>query len=120
SAVQSFTTSRPSQAAAVAAQLGVPLWPGIQPPGSVGHATMGGFWNVELVVSFDGVRFLNPPIDEVRIFDLLDRGFDPQGAIDWMKSNGYPTQGVYYASVSAIGFPYEYMAFINGKWDIIL
>jgi hypothetical protein len=120
SAAQSFTTSKPSQAAVVAAQLGVPLWPGVQPPGSVGHATMGGFWNVEYVVSFDGVRFLNPPIDQVRIFDLLDRGFDPQGAIDWMKSNGYPTQGVYYPSVLAIGFPYEYMAFINGKWDIIL
>src|SRR5207249_1573639 len=77
SVVQSFTTSRPSQAALVAAQLGVPLWPGVQPPGSVGHATMGNFWNVEFVTSFNGVRFLNPPIDQVQIFDLLDRGFDP-------------------------------------------
>ena len=81
---------------------------------------MGGFWNVEFVTSFNGVRFLNPPLDQVRIFDLLDRGLDPQAAIDWMHGNGYPTQGVWYASVAAIGFPYEYMAFINGRWDIVL
>ncbi len=89
SAVQSFTT-KPSQAAIVAAQLGVPLWPGKQPPGTNGQAIMGSFWTVEPLVSFDGVTFLNPPIEEVRIFDLLDRGFDPQGAIDWMNGNGYP------------------------------
>ncbi len=120
SAVQSFTTSKPSQAALIAALLGVPLWPGVQPPGSVGHATMGNFWNVEYLVSFDGVRFLNPPIDQLQIFDLMDRGLDPQAAIDWMKSNGYPTVAVYYPSVAVIGFPFEYMAFINGRWDIIL
>jgi hypothetical protein len=120
SAAQSFTTSKPSQAQLVAAQLGVPLWPGEQPPGSVGHATMGSFWNVEFVVSFNGVRFLNPPIDEVRIFDLLDRGMDPQSAIDWMNGHGYPTSAAYYPAVNVIGFQFEYLAFINGQWDIVL
>jgi hypothetical protein len=120
SAVQSFTTSQPSAASLIAAQLGVALWPGVQPPGSNGHATMGGFWNVEYVTSFNGVRFLNPPIDEVQIFDLLDRGFDPQGAIDWMNSHGYPTQAAYYPAVLVIGFQYEYMALVNGRWDIVL
>jgi len=120
SAVQSFTPHRPSQAELVAAQLGVPLWPGQQPPGTVGHATMGTFWNVEYVTSFDGVRFLNPPLDQVQIFDLLDRGLDPQAAIDWMNSHGYPTGAAYYPSVQVIGFQFEYMALIAGRWDIVL
>jgi hypothetical protein len=120
SAVQSFTPHRPSQAEIVAAQLGVPLWPGVQPPGTPGHATMGSFWNVEYVTSFDGVRFLNPPLDQVQIFDLLDRGLDPQAAIDWMNSHGYRTAAAYYPSVRVIGFPFEYMALINGMWDIVL
>ena len=81
---------------------------------------MGNFWNVEFVVSFDGVRFLNPPIDQVQIFDLLDRGFDPQSALDWMRANGYSTQGVYYPNVASIGFRYEYMTFLNGLWHIVL
>jgi hypothetical protein len=71
-------------------------------------------------VSFDGVRFLNPPIDEVRIFDLLDRGMDPQGAIDWMNGHGYPTIAAFYPPVNVIGFQFEYLAFINGQWDIVL
>ena len=119
SAVQSFTT-KPSAAALVAAQLGVPLWPGNQPPGTNGQAIMGSFWNVEPVTSFDGVTFLNPPIEEVRMFDLLDRGFDPQGAIDWMNGNGYRTIAAYYPAVQVIGFAYEYLAFVNGRWDIVL
>jgi hypothetical protein len=119
SVVQSFTT-KPSVAAQIAAQLGVPLWPGAQPPGTNGQATLGSFWNVEPLVSFDGVTFLNPPIESVRIFDLLDRGFDPQGAIDWMNGNGYRTGAAWYPSVAVIGFQYEYMALINGHWDLIL
>ena len=119
SAVQTFTT-KPSAAALIAAQLGVTLWPGLQPPGNNGQATMGSFWNVEPLVSFDGVRFLNPPIEEVRIFDLLDRGFDPQGAIDWMNGNGYRTIAAWYPAVQVIGFQYEYMALVNGRWDIVL
>jgi hypothetical protein len=100
--------------------LGVPLWPGAQPPGANGQAIMGSFWNVEPLVSFDGVTFINPPIEEVRVFDLLDRGFDPQGALDWMNGNGYHTTAVYYPGPIVIGFPYEYMAYVNGRWDIVL
>jgi hypothetical protein len=119
SAVQSFTTT-PSAASNIAAQLGVVLWPAAQPPGSPGHAVLGKDWNVEPLKSFDGVTFLNPPIDEVRIFDLLDRGLDPQGAIDWMNGNGYPTKAAYYPAVNVIGFQYEYLALINGQWDVVL
>jgi hypothetical protein len=118
SAVQTFTAN--SQASLVAAKLGVPLWPGAQPPGNTGHAVMGTFWNVEPITSYTGVTFINPPLDELQIFDLLDRGMDPQSAINWMNTNGYPTQAAFYPSVSAIGFAYEYMAFVNGAWDLVL
>jgi hypothetical protein len=81
---------------------------------------MGSDWNVEFLTSFDGVRFLNPPLEELQIFDLLDRGFDPDAAIAWMKGNGYPTTAAFYPAVNVIGFPYEYLALIGGRWDIVL
>ena len=59
-------------------------------------------------------------MEEVRVFDLLDRGFDPQGAIDWMNGNGYRTIAAWYPSVQVIGFQFEYMALVNGRWDIVL
>ena len=37
-----------------------------------------------------------------------------------MHSNGYPTVAAYYPSVAVIGFQHEYMALINGRWDLIL
>jgi hypothetical protein len=120
SSVQSFTASVLSQAAAVAAQLGVPLWPGVQPPGATGHATMGTDWTVEPITSFDGVTFINPPIDELQIFDLLDRGMAPADAVNWMHANGYATVGVWYPDVQVIAFPYEYMAYVNGVWSIVI
>jgi hypothetical protein len=121
SAPQSFTATKPTQAGAVAAKLGVTLWPGAQPPGANGHALMGSDWNVEPITSpIDGHVFMNPPLEEVQIFDLLDRGFDPNAAIDWMKSNGYTTTAAFYPDVSVIGFPYEYIAFVNGQWDIVI
>ena len=67
SSVQSFTANVPSQAGAIAAQLGITLWPGVQPPGATGHATMGTDWTVEPITSFDGHTFLNPPVDELQI-----------------------------------------------------
>jgi hypothetical protein len=106
SAVQSFT---PVDA----------LWPGQQPPGTKGHAFQGPGWDKQSVVSFTGVRFDSPPIDEARIFDLLDRGFDPQGAIDWMNSHGYSTPAVWYPSVLAIGFQWTYVAYIDGRWELV-
>ena len=96
------------------------LWPGAQPPADSGHAILGNFWNVATLTSFDGITFLSPELEELRVFDLLDRGLDSQGAIDWMHNNGYPTIAVYYPSVAVIGFRHEYMALINGRWDLIL
>jgi hypothetical protein len=121
SAPQSFTYSAPPSVAAIkAAQEGAVLWPGAQPPGTNGQAVMGNFWNVENLVSHSGVPFLSPPLDALRIFDLIDRGLDPQAAIDWMHGNGYPTQAAYFPAIAVIGFSYEYMALINGRWDLVL
>ncbi len=120
SAVQSFIADQSSQAALVAAKLGVKLWPGLQPPGSPGHAVMGRDWNAEPLVSFDGVRFMNPPLDTLQIFDLIDRGLTPAAAVDWMRANGYATIGVWYPDVQVVAFAFEYMALINGQWDIVL
>jgi hypothetical protein len=121
SPTQAFTFSvPPSQAAIIAGYEGVVLWPGVQPPGTNGHATLGNHWDVANQTSYNGVVFLSPTLDEIRTFDLLDRGFDPQSAIDWMHANGYPNQGAWYANVAVIGFPYEYMALINGAWDLVL
>jgi hypothetical protein len=63
---------------------------------------------------------LNPVLDALRVFDLLDRGLDPQGALDWLRANGYSNSGAYYASVLVVGFPQEYMALINGQWDMVV
>jgi hypothetical protein len=114
------TTAPLSPAGVLAAQEGAVLWPGVQPPGTIGHATMGTDWNVEVLTDYTGAQFLNPVLDALRVFDLLDRGMDPQSAIDWMNGHGYSTIAAYYPAVGVIGFPPEYMAFINGKWDMII
>src|SRR5262249_54201151 len=89
SPAQSFVVVQFSQADQVAAQIGVPLWPGVQPPGTIGHATMGGGWNLQTLhhVPTD-TYFQSPTIEDARIFDLLDRGADPETAINWMNANG--------------------------------
>ena len=117
SSVQSFTWPAPPTAAALLAeQEGGTLWPGAQPPGAGGHAVLGNLWGVATLTSYDGIRFVSPELDELRVFDLLDRGLDPQSAIDWMHGNGYPTIAAYYPAVAVIGFQHEYMALVNGRW----
>jgi hypothetical protein len=128
SPVQSFTALPYSQAETLALQLGVPLWPGRVPPGSAGHATMGDNWRVQTLHYLPGnVFFDSPDIEMLRIFDLLDRGFDPDGAAAWMNSNGYPTAALWYPppEKAVIGLHYVYLAsrnkvFVNGTWDVVL
>jgi hypothetical protein len=96
------------------------LWPGIFPPGTPGQARLGDNWNEQTLISFGGTAFASPPLDAKQVFDLMDRGFTPQGAIDWMHDNGYSTNAAYFSSVKVIGFQYIYIALINGKWDLIL
>jgi hypothetical protein len=128
SAVQSFTALPFSQAESVAQQLGIVLWPGKVPPGAVGHATMGDNWQVQTLhyVPRD-VFFQSPDAEMLRIFDLLDRGFNPDGVAGWMNTNGYPTAALWYPppEKAVIGLQYVYLAsrnkvFVNGTWEVVL
>ncbi len=119
SAVQSFVYGPSTPQSDIAAALGVVLWPGQQPSGAPGHAVLGPGWGVQNIVSFGGTPFRSPPIEELQIFDLLDRGFDPDAAIAWMYGHGYSTTAAYYDSVKAIGFPFQYMALVNGAWELV-
>ncbi len=120
SAVQNITFGRTTRQAELAAQQGLVLWPGVQPTGTTGHAVMGNNWDVATLVSFDGVAHVKPSIDQLQVFDLIDRGMDPGSAIAWMHSNGYGTVAVYYSSVQVIGFPFEYMALVGGEWELVI
>jgi len=124
SAPQSFVVTPPTQQAILAAQQGLVLWSGVQPPGTNGHAIMGDNWQVQTVNYLGQVTYTSPPIDELRIFDLLDRGYSPQDAINWEKANGYSTIAVYYVvggGISVIGFQYDYIAqnYLNSAWDLV-
>ena len=110
----------PSTASVLAAQEGQVLWPGAQPAGTAGRAMLGNNWNVQTLASYDGVRFVSPELEELRVFDLIDRGMDPQAAIDWMHANGYPTVGAWFPAIAVVGFSHEYIAYVNGRWDLVL
>jgi hypothetical protein len=128
SAVQSFTPLPFSQAETLANQVGIVLWPGNVPTGSVGHATMGDNWQVQTLHYLPGnVFFQSPDAEMLRIFDLLDRGFDPNGAAAWMNANGYPTAAFWYPppEKAVIGLQYVYLASrnkisVNGTWEVVL
>ena len=121
STVQSFIASIPplTVAGAIAAQEGFVLWGGVQPPGIPGHARLGNGWDVGYLIDFQGIRFLSPLPEALRVFDLLDRGMDPQSAIDWMNGNGYASNAAWYPIPQVVGFTHQYMGLINGAWDMI-
>jgi hypothetical protein len=128
SAAQSFTVIAFTQAERVAALLGVTLWPGAVPPGANGQATMGDNWQLQTLHHLPTNTFFSSPTPEdIRLFDLLDRGFDPDGAISWMNGHGYPTVAQWYPppEKAVIGLPYTYLAarnkiVVRGTWDIVL
>ena len=120
SAARSFTTNPPSVASQIAAQLGVELWPGNEPTGANGKAVLGLHWEVRNLVSFDGIPFTSPPIEAVRLFDLMDRGMEPDPAIRWMQQNGYPSTAQWYPSVAVIGIPHVYLAYVHGTWELVV
>jgi hypothetical protein len=129
SAVQSFTYSLPSSAAArIAAQEGIALWPGTQPPGTNGQAVMGDNWQVQILHHNPTDTFFKSPTAEMlRFFDLFDRGLDPQSAINWMNGNGYPTGAQWYPppEKGVLGLQFTYLAarnkvLVHGTWDIVL
>ena len=131
---QSFTTRALSQAELVAQQSNIELWPGIQPPGTLGHATMGNDpmfgvgWSPQTLYYFpQNLYFQCPDAEMLRFFDLFDRGFDPDGAIAWMNANGYPTAALWYPppEKAVLGLHTVYLAargkiVTNATWDIVL
>jgi hypothetical protein len=119
SSTQSFTVT-PSQAGLIAQQRGVVLWPGVQPPGNVGRARLGPGWEVKTIRDFLGQLVPSPTLEQLRVFDLLDRGLDPDSAIAWMNSNGYFTAALYYPSVLSIGFQSHYMTYLVGAWELVI
>jgi len=135
SALQTFATRPFSQAETVAAQqLNQTLWTGNYPSGTTGHATMGDQgpfgvgWNVRtLYYAPQNITFTSPDLEMLRFFDLFDRGFDPDSAINWMNSNGYGTQAVWYPppEKAVLGLHTVYIAargkiVTNATWDIVL
>jgi hypothetical protein len=128
SAVHSFTTRQVSQAEIVAAKLGVTLWPGIQPPGQIGHAFMDDSWQIRNLYYVPGrVTFQSPDREMLRCFDLFDRGFNPAAVSDWMNANGYPTRALWYPGPekAVLGLQYVYLAamnkvIVNTTWTIVL
>jgi hypothetical protein len=121
STTQSFVeTNPPSKAAQIAQQQGAVLWPGAVPPGTPGQATLGNGWGIGTLVSWDGVTFMSPTLDELQLFDCMDRGMAPQAGIDWMHGHGYSTPAAWFPGIAVIGFAHQYMAFINGRWDMVL
>ncbi len=120
SAPQSFTYYVNTEQNKIAAELYGGLWPGARPTGTHGRAARGPGWQVRTIRSFDGVTFQSPPLEVLRVFDLLDLGYDPASAINWMRSNGYPSVAVWYPSVASIGFPFQYMALIRGEWELVV
>jgi len=97
-----------------------PLFPGAVPPGTPGHAVLGDNWQQQVLVSHGGTLFNSPPLECQQLFALMDLGFDPQGAIDWMHANGYFTDAEWFPGPQVIGVQFVYMALINGRWDLIL
>jgi hypothetical protein len=110
------------------------LWPGVQPsaatgvPGSSGQARMSVGWDPNpFDVGFSGVVHAKPTLDELQIFDLMDRGMAPDPAIGWLKTHGYGTAAVFYvldplangAPNWTIGLQWEYMALLGGAWELV-
>jgi hypothetical protein len=81
-------------------------------------------WETRTVTAYPGLpiqtTFESPRLEVSRFFDLLDRGFTPNGALDWMNGHGYRTEGVWYPDVQVCGFAYEYVALVHGTWELVI
>ncbi len=136
SATGTFTTAAFSGAAADrATQLGLVLWPGAVPGGVNGHAVMGtncngeGNWGGTSCFSDHAdATFPSPSLEMLQFFDLFDRGYDPQSAIDWMNGHGYGTSAQWYPppEKAVLGLGLVYLAARDkylgpgAIWDIVI
>ncbi len=118
---QTIMTVSLSAAATIAVQEGLNLWPGTQPPGAPGQAALGNGWGVVSTADFQGNPFVSPTLENLRVFDLLDRGMNPNSVLGWMNGNGYYTSAVYYPSVAqgVFGFSQNYLTLIGTSWTLV-
>jgi hypothetical protein len=121
SSAQSIVTVNVSTAGKIATQEGLTLWSGTQPPGTAGQAHLGDGWGIVSTADFQGHPFVSPTLDNLRVFDLLDHGMNPNSIVGWMQSNGYPTAAVYYGDVAqgVFGFPQNYLTLIGTSWTLV-
>ena len=85
-------------------------------------------WNVQsLYYAPQNITFTSPDLEMLRFFDLFDRGYDPDSAIAWMNSHGYPTAAQWYPppEKAVLGLHTVYLAsrgkvVSNSIWDIVL
>jgi hypothetical protein len=120
SAVLSVTISDPTAAEQIAEAQGTTLWPSAQPTGTPTTTYgLGPGGEVRNRVSYDGQPYASPPIEALRLFDLMNRGLDPDSAIDWLADHGYPSTGQWYSASETIGIPHVYMALIGGNWELV-
>ena len=125
--VQSFTPVNTTQSY-LASLAGFTLWPGQQPTGSNGQAILGDNWDVQTLHHLPTNTFFRSPTGEMlRFFDLFDRGFDPQSAIDWLNGHGYSTSAQWYPppEKAVLGLDFVYLAardkvLVHGIWDLVL
>lgn len=120
SAAQSFQYFINSEQNRIAEQVYGGLWGAVRPTGTRGRARLGPGWQIRVIRSFDGVVFQSPPLETLRMFDLLDLGYQPLAAIDWMRSRGYTVNADWYPGPLSIGFPFQYMANVNGGWELVV
>jgi hypothetical protein len=118
---QSVTTVNLTTAGRLATEESLDLWPGAQPPGSPGQANLGDGWAVVATADFLGNPFVSPTLENLRVFDLLDHGMNPNSVLGWMQSNGYNPSAVYYGNVAqgVFGFPQNYMTLIGTSWSLV-
>jgi hypothetical protein len=123
SSSQAVTTVSLSTAAKIASQENPPLvlWPGTQPPGTSGQANLGDGWGIVSTADFLGNPFVSPTLENLRVFDLLDHGMNPNAVLGWMQSNGYNTSAVYYGNVAqgVFGFSQNYLTLIGTSWSLV-
>jgi hypothetical protein len=121
SSPQSVVIVNLSTAGRIANQESLALWPGTQPPGAAGQANLGDGWGVVSTADFQGKPFVSPTLENLRVFDLLDHGMNPNLVLGWMNSNGYPTSAVYYGNVAqgVFGFSPNYLTLIGTSWSLV-
>ena len=92
------------------------------------NCTGQGNWGGTTCFSDHAGNFPSPTLEMLQFFDLFDRGYAPQDAINWMNANGYHTSAAWYGpeiGKAVLGLGPAYLAARNlyvgpgAIWDIV-